>query len=480
VTARAALAAAFTLFAGVVGAQAPDSVRPLTFDDFYRQVRAHHPVVRQARLVAEQAGEELRIARGAFDPTVEASWNQKTFGSTEYYNYVEGALKIPTPLGADVKIGYERAAGQYISPDRRTPSGGLVTAGISIPLGQRLLTDERRNAIAVARGLRGVAEGERAATVNKLLLQAAKDYGRWFEAWRRAALTRDNVALAEFRLEAVRRRYANGDVAAIDTVEALLEVQRRTVQQAEAEQALFASALTAAAYLWDARGAPVELPPGAVPAGAGIAPTPIDSADVPRLLALARRQHPELRRIAGRIEQTEAQRLFAGQQVIPFLQGELSALAAGAQTSGLSTPFDTREDFKAGATVRTPLLFMKERGRFNLASQRLEQQQWERDRLRREIGVIVRTALNDLAVTERLIAIQGVTVVQSRILRDGEQRRYENGESTLFLVNTRERNVLDEEIKLAALQAKYVAARAELAVAAGEPAVLPDSPLTRP
>jgi hypothetical protein len=121
----------------------PDSARAFDFEEFARQVRAHHPVARQARLSAEQADAEVRVARGAFDPTVSAGWDRKRFGGTEYYDYMSAALKVPTPLGADLKIGYERADGRYISPDRRTPLRGLLTAGLSIPLGQRLLTATR-------------------------------------------------------------------------------------------------------------------------------------------------------------------------------------------------------------------------------------------------------------------------------------------------------------------------------------------------
>lgn len=459
--------------ADALGAQGTGATRPLSFDEFYRLVHAAHPVARQARLAADQAGEELRVARGAFDPTLQASWSQKTFGGTEYYDYAEASLKVPTPLGADLKLGYERAAGSYVNPDRRTPAPGLVTAGLSIPLGQRILTDERRNAVAVARALRDAAEGDRAAAVNRLLLQATRDYARWYEAWRRTSLTRENVALAEFRAGAVRRRFELGEVPAIDTLEALLEVQRRAVQRAEAEQELFAAMLRVSAHLWDERGEPLDLPAGAVPSDAGLAPEPLDSAVAPDLLARAARQHPELRRIGGRVAQAEAQRRFAAQQVIPFVEGELSALSAGTRSFDVGGAGDAGENLKAGVTLRTPLLFVRERGRVNAASMRLEQQRLEAAWLRRNVALAVRTALNDLSVVERLIAVQRATVEQSRLLRDGEQRKFENGESTLFLVNLRDRSVLDEALKLAALEAKYVGARAELAVAAGEPAMLP-------
>ena len=63
---------------------------------------------------------------------------------------------------------------------------------------------------------------------------------------------------------------------------------------------------------------------------------------------------------------------------------------------------------------------------------------------------------------------------QVRILSAGERAKFESGESTLFLVNARERQVLDEEMKQIALQAKRLAARAALAVAAGAPGRLPE------
>jgi outer membrane protein TolC len=131
---------------------------PFTFPAFVDGILANHPVATQARLVADQARADLRTAWGAFDPTVTASWDQKTFGGTSYYNYFDAELKIPLPIGADVTIAFDRTMGRYFNPDRRTPSNGTIEAGISIPLGQRILTDERRNALQQARAARDAGD----------------------------------------------------------------------------------------------------------------------------------------------------------------------------------------------------------------------------------------------------------------------------------------------------------------------------------
>jgi outer membrane protein TolC len=85
----------------------------------------------------------------------------------------------------------------------------------------------------------------------------------------------------------------------------------------------------------------------------------------------------------------------------------------------------------------------------------------------------VRQAVFDLSTTYAVLELQRSAVAQARQLLRGEQRRFENGESQLLIVNLRERLVLDEALKLASLEAKYAANRAALAVALGEPGVLP-------
>ncbi len=465
---RAHRVAALALLLVATSARAQDAAPVVAFDAYAARVRAHHPVARQAALLAEQARAEQQVARGAFDPVLSAAWDRKTFGTTEYYDYATAKLTVPTPLGPDLVVGYERADGRYISPDRRTPGAGLVTAGFSIPVGQRLLTDERRTALAVARALRTAAEADREAAVNELVVTAAKDYAAWYEAARRAAIAADGLGLAEFRLEAVRRRVRAGESAAIDTVEAALELRRRAVQRAEAAQAAFAARLLAEAHLWDARGAPLALPVDAAPAFTPALAPAADPADVARWVETAERAHPEVRKAAGRADQTEAQRRLAAQGLLPALEVQAVALADRGGAWSLSPGAALDGNAKVGATAKLPVLLLRERGRLSAAAARDEQQRLELARVRREVGIAVRTAANDVAALDGLLEAQRAAVAQARALRDGEQRRFEAGESTLFLVNTRERAVLDEEAKLAALEAKRLVAAAALDAARGD------------
>lgn len=456
--------------------QAQQQVVPrdtVTLDAYLARVREFHPVARQARLLGVQAQAEQRIARGGFDPKFTAGWDRKTFGSTEYYDYAVAKLTVPTPLGADLVVGYERADGQYINPDRRTPTAGLLTAGISIPVGQRMITDERRTAIVVARALRDAAEGEAALAVNRLQVSAAKYWADWYEASRRLAIADTGLGLAEFRLEAVRRRLRSGEAPAIDTVEASLEVQRRFVSLVEARQALLVARLEAEAQLWGPGGDPAALPDDAVPGPATWDPAPpLDSLPLERWVAEAIRTHPAVRFAAGKTEQAVAERRFAAQGILPAAAFSATGIAprqdafGGGSLDGFTDP-SLGNNAKVGAELTSSLLLLKERGKLQSTTAKLEYQEASLAKARRDVAVEVQAAAGAVTAFERMIAAQQVAVAQARALRDGEQRRFEAGESTLFLVNIRERVVLEEEAKLAAAEAKRVLAGVQLEAARG-------------
>lgn len=442
------------------------------FPTFVDIILRGHPIAQQATLIAAQTRSELRTAWGAFDPTITALWDQKRFGGASYYNYFDAEMKIPLPIGADVTLAFDRTLGKFTNPDRGTSGGGTFEAGVSIPLGQRIVTDERRNALAQARAARDVGAADQVAIINKLLFTAAKDYGAWYEAWRRRAILQEGEALAEFRLQGVRRRVSNGESAPIDTVEAGLEVRRRRVSRLEAEASFYFATLDVTAYIWDDAGRPAPLPPEAKPVLDGIGRGGIDSTRLAALLDVATRRNPELLKVQARVKQAQAQRLFATQGLLPLAEAKLAGLSDRSSDDAFFDGDRLADNYKAGLLIKSPVLFLRESGRFTASGQRLEFQRLEEDRVRRQAEIDTREAIFDLANLERLLSLQTGNVSSARLLRDAEQIRYENGESTLLIVNLRERLVLDESIKLAALESKVAGARAALVVATGDRALL--------
>lgn len=441
------------------------------FEEFERMVRAYHPEAEQARLVGAQARSELTIAWGAFDPKLAFGVSDKVYKNDTYYRYSDASLTLPLPVGSGIKFGFERALGSKINPDRSTPANGLLTLGLSLPLARGIITDERRTALTQARAGRDLALADQQALLNKLLVRAAKAYGDWYGATRRAAVAREGVRLATFRADATRERVRAGDNAPVDTLEAMLEVRRRRVTALEAETELRNATLIASTFLWDDAGRPIELPGDQVPT-LPVAAAAQDTLRVREWIRAAEQRHPDLLKADAKVRVANADRTLAAQGMLP--DADVTAYAIGARDdAGALTQRDGwRENSKRELSATTSLLLLKERGKFSATAQKLEFTRLDRDLVRRDVASAVRIALNELTLLDELIIAQRENLQSATALRDAEQRRLDSGESNLLTVNLRERLVLDESVKLATLEGKLVAARATLGAAVGDPALV--------
>ena len=86
----------------------------------------------------------MRFAGGQFDPTVASKYAGKTLGEIEYFHDWDTQLRVPLWFGADVKTGFELDTGAFVNPENYTAPAGLSYVGVSVPLAQGLLLDERR------------------------------------------------------------------------------------------------------------------------------------------------------------------------------------------------------------------------------------------------------------------------------------------------------------------------------------------------
>ena len=449
--------------------QAKDSAQALTLPDFHRLILLHHPVASQAALLTEQARQELRMARGSFDPVISSKVYRKEYNGKEYYSLWSNTLRIPTWFGPELVAGYEQTQGQYLNPESGTPDEGLSYAGISVPLGQGLFIDERRAILRQANLMQGIAEAERIKLINKLLLQATKDYWDWLLYFREVQLYQEALELASFRLQGVRIRVQEGDLAAIDTVEALVAVQERLVMLQQAQLAYNNSRLMVATHLWGPDQVPLELQEITIPALLGSELTVLPQDSVQQLLVIARANHPELRKLTLKGQQLEVEQRFAANKLLPKLNAEYNVL----QSDFYLNP-DVLErqhlgaNYKLGVSFSMPLFLREERGKLQLTKAKQQANSLELIQTVREVENSLFAAFNEWQALEEQIRLQEQMVENAETLRNGEVVRFENGESSLFLVNAREVKLMEAQLKLYALRAKYAKAKTMLYWSAGE------------
>ena len=442
--------------------------------DLLTFVMLRHPVARQAGLLPERAAQEVRFARGQFDPTATSKYTGKTLGGKEYFHDWDTQLRVPLWFGADLKAGFERGTGAFVNPENYTAPTGLSYVGVSVPLAQGLLLDERRAAVRQAQALRGLAEAERRGALNKLLLQTAKDYWEWALSHQRQELLRQNAELAAVRLGAIRERVRQGDLAAIDSIEALTELQNRQAQLVQARVQWQNATLQLSNYLWDEQQQPRELPaatvrPQPLPGPADWRPLPADS--LTTLAEQARQRHPELQKSRAKLAQLGVENRLLRNKLLPKLTLDYNLLQAGppfgAETgAGLNSAY-LQNNYKLGLSFAYPLLLRQERSKLQINALKRRDTELELQQDAREIQTTVRTVANDWEALRAQLRLQEQVGQNAERLRQGEQTRFEGGESSVFLLNAREAALVSARLKLAEFQAKYAQTQATLRWAAG-------------
>ncbi|MEA5139514.1 TolC family protein [Arcicella rigui] len=434
------------------------------YEDFKSLVLKNHPTVKQANLYLSDADAEIMQAKGAFDPKLSSNFDRKAFKGDEYYNRWINALKVPTWSGVDFKVGYEQNNGKKLLPEE---SSQLFVAGLSVPIAQGLVIDARRNTLKQANLAKNIAQAERQKLINKTILYAAKSYWEWWFSYQQLQYIREGYELANQRFIATRERSRIGEQATIDSVEAKITLQDREVAMEQAKVDLQNARLALSNYLWDDKENPLELPEDAFPPLSAV--RKVDETTLQSLIAQAKTQHPEIQKYDLKIQQLVIEEKFRKEMLKPTLNANINFIADSFSSkpgSAYENSFSTN-NHKLGFEFSMPLFLRKERGK--LQQIRIKQQStgFELTLARREIMNDVYSAYNDVKNFERQLKIQQDAAQNQALLTKAEQRKFEIGESTLFLINSRESKLIDMKIKVESLKSKYEKALANLAYTAG-------------
>jgi outer membrane protein len=435
-----------------------------SYEDFKSLVLKNHPTVKQANLFPRDAETEIMQAKGAFDPKLTSYFDRKAFKGEDYFNRWENILKIPTWSGVDFKLGYERNTGNKLLEEE---SSQLYVAGLSVPIGQGLIIDARRNTLKQARLAKNYAEAERQKLITSTIYYATKSYWDWWFSFQQLKLIREGYDLADKRFIATRERARVGEQATIDSVEAKITLQDRQVAVEQAIVELQNNRLALSNFLWSANETPLELPEDAQPPLAPI--RKVDETTLQSLISQARNQHPEIQKLNIKIDQLQIEERFRREMLKPTLNANFNFIADGFVNKPNVDYVNSfsLNNHKLGFEFAMPLFLRKERGK--LQQVRIKQQStgYDLNLTRREILNDVYAAYNEVRNYEKQLQIQTEATQNQEIMVRGEQRKFDVGESTLFLINTRESKLIEMRTKVESLKSKYEKALANLAYMAG-------------
>lgn len=421
-------------------AQSDTSIR-MSVDQYFQIVLKNHPLAKTADLRNDYAKAYLQKARGNFDPKLKATTEDKFYKNTNYFNLMSAGVSIPTMAGLELKSGYDYNRGLNLNPENALPDAGLLYAGLTLSVGQGLLIDERRAVLAQAKIQMNSGKVERQALLNQLLYEAGKSYWNWFAAYHQLNVFRQAKVAAFERLQAVKSAAEFGDRPSVDTLEASIQFQERQLSLLQSELAFKNAGVELSLYLWDDALRPVEL-------GLNTIPVELDSVlsitdEIEMLGNEWYLQHPEYQIYNLKRDQLMVEKRWKKEQLKPLLNLSYQPVTAGNQFANWST-----NDYKFGMTFSMPLLFRKERGDLAITRFKIKETEYNMAYKSTEILTKTNTAINEYTATSDQLELYNGTVRNYADLLEAEKSIFNNGESSLFMINARELSYISAQIKL--------------------------------
>ncbi|MCB0510260.1 MAG: TolC family protein [Bacteroidetes bacterium] len=434
----------------------------LSEENYIKLVLQNHPLAKQADWMESQGFAKLLKAKGWFDPKVDLAYDQKNFDDKNYFQTLASQVKIPTWIGADVKFAYNWNAGLYINPENNIPSNGLISAGIELPILQGLIFDKRRADLQQGKNYAQMGSLERAQALNELVYEASKAYWMWYEAYQIRQIAEEGLKLAENTFQLVKSSYALGDKAAIDTLEALIQLQNRKIDLSSAEMAYFNNKLWASSFLWLESGEAAELQAATIPELFILDALDLNSyiqtleGKEDSLLA----SNPKLQWYAFKIKNFEIEKRLKKEMLKPQLSLGYNFLNQPLE----KTPFDQFNiaNYKWNLKFSMPIFLRKERADLKITSADLAASELEFKNLQLQQRNKLLSVQNKILVYQDQITLNSKNLEDNKNLVLAEKKKFSIGESSLFLVNYREINLLKVMQKQAEIEAKLKTTLAEL------------------
>jgi outer membrane protein TolC len=426
--------------------------RVLTIENTIDIVRKFHPVVKQSLLQNEISRKELMVAKSNFDPTVQISTEEKTFDNQLYYQYNNSELKIPTWYGLDFKAGLENNIGVNLDPSLSKYKTSYL--GVSMDPFRGILVDKRKSVVNQAKYFVELTRFEQKLVVNDLILDASVAYWNWVNAYYVHELYKKSVVNNKQRFEVVKKAYLSGDRAAIDTTESLMQLQTIEMMEVQAYIDLQKARFELSNFFWAQNGLPYSLDNSIVPdklfIEGDINPIVLDNLE--QTINNSMRFHPKIEMTNQKMSILEIEKRLKTVELFPSLKMNYNLLEKNYQ---LPDNWNNNNNYKYGFTLSLPLFQRRARGELGKTKNKIENLGWDRKYLSIEIENKIRSNFAEFTSLKQQIAFSASSLEANKTLLDTEDMKFKIGESSLFLINSREMKYLESEQKNISLRAKF-------------------------
>ena len=416
----------------------------LTVDQFKELVLKNHPLVKSADLYDEIAEAYLQRGRGALDPTLNSDFDAKDFDSKKYFQRWNSEIKIPTRYPIDFSVGYEENSGEFLNNDEILPNNGLAYGTISVSVLRGLMFDEQRFKIEQSKLLSSKSRIEQEIIIREIIIQSLKVYLEWSSSYYELEVLEEYQNRVSNRHNFVIQLFENGDKPAIDTIESRINLNTATKDVLLAKEKLNWKQQKLNFFLWDEEGKPLILLDSIVPDL--LDELVLNLGKETMLLNPVWEKDLEIRKKSVLIEQLELNNRLEREQLKPALDIKYNTIH-NLGDDELAYSFGVN-DYKLGASISVPIRNRETRGKIKLNEALIDQNTYDQSSYLLDLELKYNTLLENQTLRNELIKTENEKLLNSEMLYNAERLKFELGESTVFLLNSRERKLLESQIGL--------------------------------
>ena len=421
-----------------------------TYNEFLGYVKKYHPLVKQADLKLSEAQANLMQARGAFDPKIEVDFNEKQFKDNQYYSILNSSFKIPTWYGIELKAGFDNSEGIYVNPENTLPNSGLTSFGISVPVGQGLFINQRMADIRKAKIAQNLNAAERNLQAIEVLYEASVSYANWKRAFEEVKLYENYLVNASNRYKGIEKLISEGDKPAIDSIEAGIVVKTRLLNLEDAKLKLIKAKLELSNYLWLENNVPLELKDDLIPE-ITLSKTIKEVLQINELNPIDLNNHPKIKALDAKIAMLKVDKKLKANALLPKLDVSYNYLSEPSYIDNYRF-----EDYKIGVNFSFPLFLRKERAGVKLATIKIQDSEFGLQFERKSLENKIKSQQQEIASLEKQREYIRKLIQDYNTLLNAEDRLFEMGESSLFVINSRENTLVSSQINEIALENRYL------------------------
>lgn len=426
----------------------------LTLEIYLRAVERNFPGLVSAEDQRRSSNANVLEKKGVFDPLFSTEDGYTRMQNTSHigvpkrvlFNYPK--IEVPFQSGVRAFAQYRYNPNSSQSPYIETGEGGEYSAGIFVPLLRGFKWNEQ--SVGLMQAKFGVQLAQQSFFLTRLdtLVKAGASYWNWVGAKLKTDVSKHILGLSNVIVDVAQQQERSGDLARIYVTEAEEDVARRNADMSQATRDFQRSSFRLSALLFDMGGIPLPLPteenvPDTIPE-----PQPFSENETEHQVLTALNTRPELKAIDVQKKMADVDLKLAQNQLLPAVNA--------VYTEGYDTGYNGIHNvYRGQVTISEPLLLRTAKGKVAAAKLRIDKlakdRQAEEQRIRNEVY----DAISAINLCYQRVHALDLQVQKAQQVYLGERERFAVGDSTVFLMAERERQLNEARIRLIDSQIEY-------------------------